>query len=644
MLLRVHQQQQYDACVHQLRMFIASGGAGKTVAQQACAIKEIRSSNFMQRQLISAPQSQICQQFARQNLLRLYCTKDCFDTKSKQWNCSHKVETWEVRPTFNLSDDASKDVLDRLEAFIMRPYSMQVTMAKKLKAAKSYEGLVVVTTHSAITRVYTERILPKVESGEYTKARVKAAVNNLTNRCDESHHCGGLTTKEESEQNGLGRYLSFCYKRGNKTARIFMTTATPYRESATIVGDDLFKKFHTYTLPFSAWCQYLGIEEIIISLEEYTGNTPIKNVAVNVGNEPNEKHLIIHPCEGEKWMASFDGAKGETKIAAMNKMRKAIAKALPAGKVIVETINPVGRKHVKKGLILDPDAADVWLTARMIREGVDVPSISRIHHTAMEQSKWLAVQTLYRAMRSYDGKKKVEIRYYIPKLKDMCAAKTREDFSDRVNLTLLLAEVRDILDPLLTLADIKTLGEYEKGEKATDKIGLDDIFSLLGVDGQKVKKEVYLKLEFLEKKTKANILQVIADILEDFEISDDEISTYKLDKYLLADYLLNVESSDDPLAVKKVIDMKFALRINPMDYIRTQFDGVELTGCGVFSGSYTPKSFTNIRNIFLNWYSTLEAIEAKVAAVCHLSKSERYDAAGLTPQECAWLKAWSKEL
>ena len=70
-VLRPHQRKEYDASTYQLRAMVAAGGSGKTVTQQACAVKEIRASGFMQRQLITAPQSQICQQFAKKILLRL---------------------------------------------------------------------------------------------------------------------------------------------------------------------------------------------------------------------------------------------------------------------------------------------------------------------------------------------------------------------------------------------------------------------------------------------------------------------------------------------------------------------------------------------------------------------------------------------
>jgi len=376
-LLRDHQQEIYDAPTVPNRMFVACGGSGKTVTQEACSIKEIRKSGFMQRQLISAPQSQICQQFAKKIMLRLYCTKECFDKKSGRWVCSHKIETWHVRRTDNLADDTSKGVLARLEQFIMRPYATQVSMAAKLKVANSYHGMVAICTHAALTRTYTELIEPKIKSGEYTKAQVKAAVNNLTNRCDESHHVGGLTTVEKADQNGLGRFLSFCHKNRGKNSRMFFTTATPFREVADIVGKDIH--FVTTTLPFSEWCHYTGIEQIRLTLEEYTGCTPIPNVAKNVGNEPTEKHLVIDPPDGQKWVVEFEGADEGANIAAMHAMHTAIqSRPSMKSKIIIETITPgTLRKHIKRNLIINPDAADCILTCMLVREGVDVPSIAR---------------------------------------------------------------------------------------------------------------------------------------------------------------------------------------------------------------------------------------------------------------------------
>jgi hypothetical protein len=161
-VLRPHQLKEYASKAHQLRAMIAAGGSGKTVTQEACAIREMRESGYLQRQLITAPQSQICNQFAAHTPLRLECTEKCFSKKTSAFTCDHPVTKWHVRPTFNLADDTSTSVLNRLEAFVMRPISEQKSLAAKLKAAKTFEGLVLVTTHAAITRVFNERILPKM--------------------------------------------------------------------------------------------------------------------------------------------------------------------------------------------------------------------------------------------------------------------------------------------------------------------------------------------------------------------------------------------------------------------------------------------------------------------------------------------------
>jgi hypothetical protein len=640
-VLRAHQQKEYDSSTYQLRAMMAPGGSGKTVTQEACAVKEMLASGFMQRQLISAPQTSICNQFAKETLLRLECTPTCWDKKNAEWTCSHKITKWQVRSEDNLADDTSKAVLDKLENFIMRTTKQQESRAKKLKAAGSFSGLVLVTTHAAITRVFSERILPKIESGQYTKKRVRQAVNRLTNRTDESHHVGGFTETSSDQQNGLGRWLSFCYKRGDKTARIFFTTATPYREMAEIVIGKLFKKFKTSVMPFSQWAQYSGIETIRIVLEEFDGKTPIPNVAKNIGKEPKETHLVVHPRENEKWMIAIAGDAGKKKLTAIAKWKSAIKASLHDSAIIVDTIDPAGRPKVKRDLIDKPHDANVVLTCMVVREGVDVPSISRIHHTAMEQSKWLAVQTLYRAMREYPGKKVVEVRYYIPRRKNVSRIKTKEEFSKRVNLTLLLADLRDIVDPLLKLVDIKSLGKYAKqfvGKEDTDKIGLDDIFTVLHVDGEDIKEDVYTGLDLLQGgKSKAAMLDVIQHVLVDAGISKADVEIFKLDIYLLADYLLNLEEPEDAKKAAKLHKMQFTLRIDPMDYILTKFDGMKDDGIGACSGSYTPASVANLTKILHNWCTMMNVIEKKLAKVMHLPKSERYQA--LTPQERVWLKA-----
>jgi hypothetical protein len=642
-ILRKHQQTEYDSRTYQLRAFIAAGGSGKTVTQEACAVKEMRESGFTQRQLISASQSQICKQFATKTLLRLDCTAACFDAKGKIWTCNHNVTTWHVRPDFNLADYASKNVIDRLEAFIMRTPRQQESVAKKLKATGVFTGLTVITTHAAITRVFTERILPKVKSGQYSAQRVRDAVNNLTNRTDESHHVGGLTDKETEEQNGLGRFLSFCHQRGNSTSRIFLTTATPYREQCEMVGGRLFKKFKVRVLPLSVWAQYLGIKHIVITLEEYDGKNPIASVAKNIGREKGEKHLVVSARENEKWMIDMHGEKGEKKTNAVAKYIRAIRSVWPTA-VIVDTISPKGRHIIKQELIDNPNAADVVLTCMMVREGVDVPAISRIHHTAMEQSKWLAVQTLYRAMRAYPDKDTVEIRYYVPRLKEMSRIKTREEFSDRVNLTLMLADLRDLADPLLALADIKTLGKYRKEfPKEITKVGLDDLFTVLNVNGMDIKKDVYVKLDALQNKTKAVMMSVIADVLTDAGVSKKDVVALSLDVYILADYILNLEEPENnPSAAKRIHKLKFDLALDPLEYIRERFDGIKDRGVGAFSGSYSPKDLETLRKFFLGWSDVIcSIIKKKLLKASHLTRQERYYV--LTPQEQKWLKYQNRE-
>jgi hypothetical protein len=87
----------------------------------------------------------------------------------------------------------------------------------------------------------------------------------------------------------------------------------------------------------------------------------------------------------------------------------------------------------------------------------------------------------------------------------------------------------------------------------------------------------------------------------------------------------------------KLAKLKFNLRIDPMDYILTKFDGMKDDGIGACSGSYTPTSIANLTKILRNWCAMMSGIEKKLAKVMHLPKTERYTA--LTPQERAWLKA-----
>jgi len=618
-MLRPHQREQYDKPMTRLRAYIAAGGSGKSVTQEACAVREMRESGFMQRQIIAAPTSQVCNQFAAETRLRLQCTDACYKTT---WTCDHAVMSWHIRPTFNLAHDTTKGAIDRLEKFIMRPYADQKAIAKKLKATGTFDGLVVTTTHAAIARVLNERILPKVKSGQYTKTQVKRAVTNLTNRCDESHKIGGFGCETE-DQNGLGSWLSFCYQHGDKSSRVFLTTATPYRENLQMIAGDLYKKFSVSVMPLSEWLPFSGIEELHFVLQEYDEATPLKAIAKNVGKEPNEKHLGIQPSEGTKWM------KGRDKIAMSLRQRKLVTAALPKGKVIVDTVNPLGRRAVKRALRTDT-APDYLQTNMCVREGVDIPAISRIHHGAMENSKSLAVQTLYRGLRPFPGKKRVVLRYYVPRLQKVSRIKTREEFSTRVNLVLLISNLRDIADPLFSSASFKQLAKYLPDAKKK-KIGLEDIFTALHLNGDEIKEAVYLGLDLLKgEKTKAAMLAVINDALADAGVSKGELSNC-----LLADYLMNLDEDCSPKVAAKIQKMKFALAVDPMGYITSKFDGIKDDGVGAFAGNYTVKCVKTLTSLYAKYKELMQSAISKLKKA-KLPKKTAYTI--LTPEELSVAK------
>jgi hypothetical protein len=191
------------------------------------------------------------------------------------------------------------------------------------------------------------------------------------------------------------------------------------------------------------------------------------------------------------------------------------------------------------------------------------------------------------------------------------------------------------------------MGDYPKGQ-GHKKVGLDDLFAQLHVNGHLIKKNVLVRLEFLnhgKMKTKQAMLAVIQDVLEHHGVPADAIKSMKLDTYLLADYLLNIEAPKDKKKAKAIQKMQFALRRDPFDYIRTKFDKIEMTGCGVFSGSYTPCSSSTLYKLFQGWDAMMDVLEAKKKSVMHLPPSQWTAAAmGLTPSELAWAKVNGKKL
>jgi hypothetical protein len=240
--LRNWQPEAFKLADERFVIFNAAGSAGKTTLQIALAIHDHTKGR---KQIISAPQEVICQQFCIPMQIEV-------DGVTHSWAPRNLVgETAALRKW--LTTD-SKDI--------------------------------VVTTHAALTRVFFSLSVKKQIT----------VLANTTLRIDESHH----VLFSEDKTNKLGAIVKAAYN--TPSAHIHMTTATDFRTAGDILPADVRKDFKKYNLSFDKLWQWLGIESFEHVWETYAvGATPVAAILARVAIEPNEYHLIFVPHANKSW-------------------------------------------------------------------------------------------------------------------------------------------------------------------------------------------------------------------------------------------------------------------------------------------------------------------------------------------------------
>jgi hypothetical protein len=457
---------------------VVPGGGGKTTLQEALALKELESSGYIQRQLVLVPQRHIGQQFAKDSKISPDRGKTTY--------------RWRVSGDNNYCDFGSRTVIDALKNWLTRPAAL-LTKADA-KSGNTF-GLVAIASHTAFVQAWGE-----LES-ELSAKKMRGVIRHITLRLDESHHVSWVFDKNEKalsedqkealvkEANELGKICQFIVNDGDSTSRICMTTATPYRENSLILTKGLYKKFRTYYHPLSKHWKSLRIREFAAILDLYHGGDPIARVAQRIKAEPNEKHLVVIPALRAKWR----------KAGSHGKLMRVLHDSFPNKRIVDAVDQGVGKQtEAKKVILTEGEDIDILVICMLGREGTDWVPCSRIHHCAMENSKWLAIQTLYRMMRKHPRKKKVIVRYYVPRFVEITKANSREDFADRVAATFLLSDIEDMFQPWLI--DGVELPELRDGADDTEILEAENRVSLnfiLGPECRSIQEDVAVALDLL---------------------------------------------------------------------------------------------------------------------------------------------------
>jgi superfamily II DNA or RNA helicase len=433
---------------------VAPCGAGKSTLQCALAAYEAEHTRFRQRQLIVVPQSHISGGFSKWD-----------DGAEVQIRTTWETLTWAIRHDF--CNTSSPTIMADLKRWLLRQ--------------SDGSGLVsAVTSHAALARLWSE--LDATERAQ--------AVRNLTIRIDEAHHVNGVTEKEGTEESvKLGKICNFVLSRpAADSARLQLTTATPFRGDQTAILDDSIKgRFTTYWRDWIDHWKTLKIADFRVQFLEYEHEQgPLVDVVQAIASEQDQKHLVIVPSIGQKWRTEDKAGKGQDETGQIRALMDDIRAAWPGVRILDLVTRATQDAH--KALLLqepkkpeDGDSKfDVVVTCMLGREGTDWCPCSRIHHTSPEGSSSLAVQTIGRAFRKFvtadniSLKNSVKVDYYVPMLPDPVEGQEldkREFLTDRTNCLLILMQINDMADPILVTAFPKATGKSSRKGKQPEAEG-----------------------------------------------------------------------------------------------------------------------------------------------------------------------------
>jgi hypothetical protein len=588
--LRPWQDESFEQLKDSRFAFIAAFcGAGKSIVQMILAVYDVIESGWQQKQLIVVPQQHISGGFVGDDVLG-YIPLSVGGVKY-EWLINH-----------NFCSAKSVDVTNRLKQWLL-------TDSKALSLNhhdRIITGINAIASHQALSIVW---------NGLSDRER-RRAVKNLTLRIDEAHHVKGVYDDSEEgltdvqkavlahEATNLGNICRFFLNSKDQSCKLHFSTATPYRgDRGTILSEAVREKFATYYLDWLDHWKTLGIERFDVEYEEYDGD-PIRQVVAAIGSEPGEKHMVIIPSSGRGWRKDGPGD--------LKRMLDAIYKVVPKERVL-DLVTPSTQGRNKELLLEEPKAPgnrasqfDVVVTCMLGREGTDWCPCSRQYNTSCEASITLAVQTMGRAFRRYEGKNNVKITYYVKQFAMPKKGMTkRELLSDRTNALLVCMQLDEMAHPILIPIIPNGLPSESVSDKPKQHTTLMEVF---GDQYQAVKEELIEEIEFLgNDKTSANILDVVNELLDAYDIHENREGVRDA---LLALALRRL----NPEQLGNIgIDVKY-IRENGFDKIVEEFD---IKGKSFFFGGYSSADWKIIRSIFKStWEENYEKhmVGARVAA------------------------------
>lgn len=475
-------------------------GSGKSFLQVCLAIHQIVKSNHKQKQLIIVPQGHIAEGFARQSEYNYI--------KIKLKNVEYD---WSIQYDHNFCN--GKERISRLKKWLLTPKEI----LSKFCSENVISGLNAVCSYSALILAWKE-----MSSQEKEQSR-----ENLTLRIDEFHHAKNIMSGDEElsdelidileeEATEIGRIATY-FLNGCTTCGIHTTTATDFRgDGAYILTKEARKKFVEYKLDWIEHFNSLGIEKFDLSYEEYDKN-PISTIINNIKKEPNEKHLIVIPSTTHKWRLD---RKSE-----LQELVKELVKIYPKERIL-DLVSLSTQFKNKRLLLSEPKTSDkkskfdVVIMCMLGREGTDWCPCSRLHNAACESSITLAIQTMGRLFRKFEGKTNIKIRHYVRRfVKISNNVNKLELLTDRTNAILVCMQLDDMSSPILIPSLPNQDNKKYKHQQKQIYISLPNTFGEQWINAQI---NLYNKYEMMENRSAENIKKLINEILDDYGIVENK--------------------------------------------------------------------------------------------------------------------------
>jgi hypothetical protein len=415
----------------------------------------------------------------------------------------------------------SPSKVQMLADFMTRPASFSNFDLDEELRVDGTEGMVV-CTHAA----FNAAMKKVIADGNFDLACKDTAFY-----IDEAHHVKGGETKEDDEEfedyNQLGKVLyKIIASAESNNSRVGLTTATFFRgDQGIIVSSDYLAKFDRYELDFLSHFETLGIEKVFINFEEYEDD-PINQIVENIRKEIHtERHLLVVPTIVGKWRKHKD-PNLEILLAKIREML--VEEGLNPDEAILDLVPENTQDKNKAILLKEPkerydeennSKIRIVITCMLGREGTDWCPCSRLHNASIELgSPTLAVQTLGRLFRAFEGKDTVGITYYIKKFNNLKNVSSKREFlMDRINAMLTLMIIDDLLNPIIlpeipNPANKSSRSTNSSKNKSSVAIRLSDVF---GDNFESVKRKILdsisMQSNFDEKTVNRIINSVIAE-------------------------------------------------------------------------------------------------------------------------------------